>query len=285
LVKGLVKKFSVKDETIRLANGDLACKHCHRVFRVVAQAFRHFKDMHSKVMPKAAPVKLPKMRPNPKPIVLKKLKKEPKQEPGGDDVSAEADMINAKFFMPEVNLILKDSPGDECEPQLITPRLGEDHFVETKVAPRVCSYCKMKFETLELAYSHIEESHRDMLKLVCLLCNAKFARPNDMLQHKRSMHPSNNDSFADMLIKEDDRLLCKVCLKCFQQPGKVRLHFRKEHPELIEDRKCGTCKGPGLTCKHGLRMKAATGWMCARCGKPFHSQEQLDIHVLVSVVP
>ena len=44
-----VRKFSVKDETIQLPNGGLACRHCQKEFKVTTQAYRHFKEAHSKV--------------------------------------------------------------------------------------------------------------------------------------------------------------------------------------------------------------------------------------------
>ena len=193
-------------------------------------------------------------------------------------------LIDAAFLKPEVNLILDDSDeGDVIQ----GPGNATDHLAQGQDSSQshVCSYCKKPFKSLSLVYKHIEGNHRDMLKCVCLFCDAAFAKRNDLIQHRRIMHGSPKDKFADFITKEeDDRYSCNECLKCYKQLPKIYLHIRREHRNLIDvPAACDVCKTKklGSVCRHRRRRPVAlTDWQCAKCGKPFHSQEQLDVHLL-----
>lgn len=213
---------------------------------------------------------------NPKPGV-----KRPEVEVDDDDDDF---MIDAAYLKPEVNLVLDDDDNadDSEDPGNATDPLAED---PTSSHSHVCSYCKKKFKSLEIVYKHIEANHKDMLKCVCLFCDAAFAKRNDLIQHRRIMHGSPKDKFADFIIKEENgRYACKECLKSYKQLSKMYLHIRREHRKLMDgSASCEICltKKPSTVCRHRRRRHVAlTDWQCAKCGKPFHSQEQLDVHLL-----
>ena len=202
----------------------------------------------------------------------------------GDDDDDDDDLIDAAFLKPEVNLILEDD-SDECEDAQDAGN-ATDPLAEDQESSQVCSYCKKPFKSLSQVYKHIEATHRDMLKCVCLFCDAAFAKRNDLIQHRRIMHGSPKDKFADLIIKEgEDRYSCKECLKRYKQLPRIYLHIRREHRPLIGGitTSCDICKDkkPGTVCRHRRRRHVElSDWQCAKCGKPFHSQEQLDVHLL-----
>jgi hypothetical protein len=275
-IEGPVKKFSIKDETTRLPNGSLACKHCPKQFKVVAQAFRHFKETHSKLTYKRTPAKPVEVQEKPETSEHHRQPQNHEEGHEGHEGMGYGEMFNEELLRPEVNLVLDDD-SDKEESAAVA---GKSEAPKRRTRMYPCNHCNEEFPSTALVRNHVEKAHRDMFKFACQSCDARFAKSNELLQHRNQKHESTKDKYAHLYFIEGDRLLCKACLKCFRQLVKMHIHLKKEHSKLVDVKPCQICKIPMASCKHGKKWDAMTNWICPRCRRPFTSQQQLNIHIL-----
>ena len=214
-----IKKFSVKDETTKLPNGMLACRHCTKQFKVVAQAYRHFKDSHSKTTCQEVKVVSPVKSKIKKVLKVKEdnvkvleVKREEIVVNIDDDVTGVAcsedsysELIDEEFLKPEVNLVFDADSDNEVSEGSSNPGTTRSEVVQFQNGCHVCTFCKKKFKSLSLAYQHVEETHQIVLEFTCPFCEAAFETNDDLILHKRKIHRIPKGIFKDLILKEDDR--------------------------------------------------------------------------------
>ena len=214
-----IKKFSVKDETTKLPNGMLACRHCTKQFKVVAQAYRHFKDSHSKTTCQEVKVVSPVKSKIKKVLKVKEdnvkvleVKREEIVVNIDDDVTGVAcsedsysELIDEEFLKPEVNLVFDGDSDNEVSEGSSNPGTTRSEVVQFQNGCHVCTFCKKKFKSLSLAYQHVEETHQIVLEFTCPFCEAAFETNDDLILHKRKIHRIPKGIFKDLILKEDDR--------------------------------------------------------------------------------
>lgn len=99
-----------------------------------------------------------------------------------------------------------------------------------------CTFCPKSFKHRSSMNFHTK-THKDLLPLVCVLCDARFANKKGLLIH-RKYHPSPLDAFKEVSsssLEPKKNLQCKLCPRSFEKSNYLTQHMKFMHPNEYGD--------------------------------------------------
>ncbi|XP_068424028.1 gastrula zinc finger protein xFG20-1-like [Clinocottus analis] len=149
-----------------------------------------------------------------------------------------------------------------------------DVFVGLEQPPRgdkSCRFCGKNFRKDSFLIRHVAKSHKGHKAFKCLECKKEFEQRYHVIQHTR-IH-TGEKPFS-----------CDYCDKTFAQNSSRIVHMRVhtgEKPYFCN--KCGKsfAISSHLRFCRGTQNKSARDFRCAACGRTFHTESNLTVHMEV----
>ena len=135
-----------------------------------------------------------------------------------------------------------------------------------------CDYCALSFHTVRRMKQHSLEVHLCNPTLRCRICNFKTSKRSDLIQHKKSNHPS----------KIDQRLfMCEICGNSFRSMSNLKEHFIFVHSDE-RGFKCSVCdksfKKKSCLVRHNRCHSTERPYKCHHCGASYKQLFHLVRH-------
>lgn len=149
---------------------------------------------------------------------------------------------------------------------------GVDVFVGLEQPPRgdkSCRFCGKHFRKDSFLIRHVAKSHKGHKAFECTHCKKEFEQRYHVVQHTR-IHTGEKP------------YSCDYCDKTFAQNSSRIVHMRVHTGE--KPYFCNKC-GKSFAISHHLRFcrgtldKSARDFLCATCGRTFHSEANLKVHM------
>jgi uncharacterized protein (UPF0212 family) len=148
---------------------------------------------------------------------------------------------------------------------------------------RVCSVCKLDFQSRIRMIEHCISSHPDIKVHSCPFCDVKYLLGSNLENHISTKHPEQ-DSDISHTGKKGNIRTCPICKIVFKSRSLMMKHFSSVHPEE-KIYSCSLCNYKFRTFT-GLNIhvfnrheRKVTDKGCSFCGKEFASKVDLKNHI------
>ena len=180
-----------------------------------------------------------------------------------------------------------------------------------------CRFCKSKLKDVQSLYNHTKLKHRnvdgykdylsdlrDLMKVVCPVCDKVFSCTSRLALHMGVVHTENTQAKCpkcDVVVKSEKHLkdhmrrihsskdhsfLCHLCPASFRLQVYLTSHLKHVHTENAEDafpcdqcdRKCSTIK---YLQNHKMRVHSSKDYVCTYCSKAFAVISNMKRHILL----
>ena len=148
---------------------------------------------------------------------------------------------------------------------------------------RVCSVCKIDFQSRIRMIEHCISNHPDIKVHSCPFCNVKYLQGIRLEIHISKVDPEHESDISHTGKKGSDRM-CTICKIVFKSRSLMMKHFISVHPEE-KIYSCSLCNDKYLS-HNGLTLhvfnrheRKVTDKGCSFCGKEFANKTDLKNHI------
>ena len=190
-------------------------------------------------------------------------------------------------FEPSLKNLKHHFKSDKCENKEESKENSEVHMqIHREQSNFRCDHCDFSFKNESQLNEHMETDHEEetYLEFNCMDCPYQGHTEGDLTKHIVAAHepqPKNT--------QKRESLPCHSCGEPFETKHELRVHRKKEHPDIIK--KCryfieGRCDYDNDMCHFSHELEETpkntaqnfTNLNCKYCGKPFETKSELMFH-------